>query len=133
MEWLLLYPLIGVLVFPWHYRNEKRYLKREQRFNGVQNLLGLIILWPVALWVSPQDWEKGAQVLEAEREREFQALETRVRREARARVKQEFAEFDRELGIVPEWKKAHPVAAKEYEALCFRAGYLPNYSKGGRV
>lgn len=97
MEWLLLYPLIGVLVFPWFYRNEKRYHKREDRFNGIQNLLGLVILWPLALWFSPQDWKKGAQELEAKREREFLELETRVRREDRARTRREFAEFDKEL------------------------------------
>lgn len=122
MEWLLLYPAIGLFWFPWFYRNEKRYHKREDRFNGIQTLLTLIILWPAAIWMSPPDWKRAKEEAALQRERDFQVLEERVRREARARTRREFAEFDKELGIEPEWKKAHPVAAKEYDKLMFSAG-----------
>lgn len=115
MEWLLLYPAIAVIWFPWYWRNEKRYLKREQRFNAVQTLLILIPLWPFAIFFSPKDWERGAKELEAEKEREFELLEKRVRKEARLRHQAQIAEFDKELGIEKHWEKAHPEAAREYE------------------
>lgn len=159
MEILLLYPAIGLIWFPWFWRNEKRYLKREQRFNAGQTLLAIIIVWPVALWLSPKDWKQGAQELEAEKERDFEQLEKRVRAEARLRHRSQIAEFDKELGIEKHWERAHPEAAREYERMGrgryltrmreaqersarmtevwdvepdYRIRDLPKYSKGGR-
>lgn len=129
MEWLLLYPAIAVIWFPWYWRNEKRYLKREQRFNAVQSLLLLIPLWPFAIFFSPKDWERGAKELEAEKERAFELLEKRVRAEARLRHRTQVAEFDKEMGIVPEKKLWEDV----YEAQGFRVRDLQSFSKGGRV
>lgn len=131
MEWLLLYPIIGLglgIYYAIHYHKHG-----HSDDATVALVIVMVVLWPIGWWPSARDIRGyRAEVLETEA-REHEAFLERVRAEARATHRRQIAEFDKELGIEPAWKKAHPGAASEYEALCFRAGYLPNYSKGGRL
>lgn len=98
MEWVLLYVGIGVCLAPWLYRGERKagYLKAHDPASNTM-LAFAISGWPYFIISLPIGWRVAKREALKQEARDFEALLERVRREDRRRVKQEFAEFDKEL------------------------------------
>lgn len=105
---LWLYPLIGFGVGIYYTAKFARYDETWDTGTGIFAVLALTLVWPYGWRIAHQ--ESSYSKVDAAKRKELVADElfNRVRREERQQVKREMEEFDRELGIEPEWKKAHP-------------------------
>lgn len=141
MEWLLLYVGIGVCLAPWMYWGERKHNQLHSGDPVVLMLLYVTFAWPVFAIGLPLGWKANKKEALKQEARDFEALLERVRREDRRRVRQEFAEFDKELGVETapkQWRVGNPEAAAEYDRLMDEAQYRvrdieSGFSSGGYI